>query len=1039
MTERSRRLYFLLLLLGIVLGLAALAAVFMQRQVRLRGALNGFPDPASPARQPILGVNVELRQYTPEALDENLDLIAETGFVCVRQTFSWASIEPQPGAYDWADYDAIVASAGGRGLRLMAVIEGSPEWAAPAPLAPPGDLSALSAFAGALAARYGDQIDVYQVWDEPNLARGWGGQPPNPVLYAAMLEAVYRPIHQADPGALVLTAGLAPTIETGPDNLSDVLYLRGLYENGAAPFFDGVAGKPYGFDSGPDDRRVDPNLTNFSRFVLLREEMERFGDQAKPLWAGHFGWNALPASWAGEPSAWGQTTPGQQAEWTLAAYRRALDEWPWAGGMILADWQPDVPDDDARWGFALRGADGELSLTARVISNEAKLLNTALWPGVYPAATPLAAYSGEWKFSELGADFGQQGDSVVEVPFAADSLAVVVRRDNYRAYLFVTVDGRPSAVLPQDERGAYVILTSPDEKPHTDVLPVAGGLAKAERHLARIEADRGWDQWALVGFAVGSHIDTRVYDAPIGGLIALIIILGILAWRVGRGLSLAALLDDVARRISVRLGQGLHLLLALAAALAVWLGLALSWGGLIPNLMRKIGDGPSLLVTVLTAGVFYFSPWLVLTLVALVALFILIYARPAIGLALIMFFTPYFLLPRPLFDRAFSLLEVITLLTLAAWVIRTVGERKKAGWPYPIDLWRQMTAIDKSVLAFVGLAIVSISWADLKGVAFTELRQMVLEPAVVYLVLRTLPFEARERRRIVDLLVATGAVIALYGFYQFFVDWRSSPEVFTCLRSGFGTCNNAALYLGRVIPITAAIVLIDKDRRRRWLYGMAGVLMLVATGLTVSRGGLLFGVPAALALVIILWAGRRGAIVVGIGLALEALALIPLSMFVPRFRDMLDFSSGTSSTFFRTQVWQSALAMIRDHPLTGVGLDQFLYQYRGKYIQPDAWQQPNLSQPHNFLLDYWVRLGILGLAIGLWMQVAFWRTAWLAQRRLKDASSRALCVGLMGGMANMIAHGLVDETHFVIDLAFIFFMSLGLMYHLVREAETQGR
>jgi O-antigen ligase len=277
-------------------------------------------------------------------------------------------------------------------------------------------------------------------------------------------------------------------------------------------------------------------------------------------------------------------------------------------------------------------------------------------------------------------------------------------------------------------------------------------------------------------------------------------------------------------------------------------------------------------------------------------------------------------------------------------------------------------------------------------------------------------------------------VVALYGLYQFAVDWRTSPEVFTCLRSVFGTCNNAALYLGRVIPITAAIVLIDRDKQRRWLYGIAGVLMLGATGLTVSRGGLLFGVPAALAVVIILWAGRRGAIVVGVGLALELLALIPLSMFVPRFRDMLDLSSSTSSSFFRTQVWQSALRMIRDHPITGVGLDQFLYQYRGRYILPDAWQQPNLSQPHNFLLDYWIRLGILGLVIGIWIQVAFWRLALGTQRRLKDASSRALCVGLMGGMAAMIAHGMVDETHFVIDLAFIFFMSLGLMHHLAREA-----
>ena len=33
-------------------------------------------------------------------------------------------------------------------------------------------------------------------------------------------------------------------------------------------------------------------------------------------------------------------------------------------------------------------------------------------------------------------------------------------------------------------------------------------------------------------------------------------------------------------------------------------------------------------------------------------------------------------------------------------------------------------------------------------------------------------------------------------------------------------------------------------------------------------------------------------------------------------------------------------------------------------------------QPHNFLLNYWLRLGLIGLAAGIWIQVAFWRLAW---------------------------------------------------------------
>ena len=117
-------------------------------------------------------------------------------------------------------------------------------------------------------------------------------------------------------------------------------------------------------------------------------------------------------------------------------------------------------------------------------------------------------------------------------------------------------------------------------------------------------------------------------------------------------------------------------------------------------------------------------------------------------------------------------------------------------------------------------------------------------------------------------------------------------------------------------------------------------VMLAAMVLSVSRGGLLFGLPAALALVLILWLGRTGVWISVGGFVLEGIILIPLSMFVPRIRDMLDTSSGSSSSFYRTEVWRSTFQMLRDHPFTGVGLDQFLYKYRGHYIQPSAWAQP---------------------------------------------------------------------------------------------------
>src|SRR3989304_1006602 len=133
-------------------------------------------------------------------------------------------------------------------------------------------------------------MDVDQIWDEPNLESGWSG-PPSAAEYARLLQASYIAIHDADPTATVLLAGLAPTIETGPKNIGDVLYLRQLYELGAKPYFDAAAGKPYGFDFSSDDRTVDTGVLNVSRSILLREEMVAHGDGDKFLWSSHFGWS----------------------------------------------------------------------------------------------------------------------------------------------------------------------------------------------------------------------------------------------------------------------------------------------------------------------------------------------------------------------------------------------------------------------------------------------------------------------------------------------------------------------------------------------------------------------------------------------------------------------------------------------------------------------------------------------------------------------------------------------------------------------------
>ena len=156
---------------------------------------------------------------------------------------------------------------------------------------------------------------------------------------------------------------------------------------------------------------------------------------------------------------------------------------------------------------------------------------------------------------------------------------------------------------------------------------------------------------------------------------------------------------------------------------------------------------------------------------------------------------------------------------------------------------------------------------------------------------------------------------------------------------------------------------------------------------------------------------------------LGLLALVPFAL-TERFRSL--FQEGTGTGFFRVSVWTSAVNMIRDHPLIGVGLDNFLYEYP-KYILPEAWREPNLSHPHNLILDWWTRLGVFGVAVLAWMIVEFFRRGLQVYRTWPDNAGRVLVLALMASMIDFLAHGMIDAAYFLPDLAFVFMLTLALV------------
>ena len=1045
-----RKLIVLLVSIMLVIGslVATLGTVYV-RDFELRGYVNPAANQELPFAQDKPGVNVELLQYDSAELLSHLARIQSAGFRWIRQFAYWDEIEREDGEFDWSAWDQLaLALEDFPQLEPLVVLMNSPAWAReersagiPSNTGPPQDLSRFADFAGTFAERFGGLVNYYQIWDEPNLADAWGGMDPRPAEYVALLETARDAILQSDASATIVAAGLAPTTETAGRNISDIRFLDALYAQGARELMDVVAGKPYGFSTSPLDRRVDESVLNYSRVIALRETMVRHGDARKPLWASNYGWNALPMDWPGTPSIWGEVSESEQAQFTIQALDRAHREWPWMGAMFLHHWQPAADAYDPQWGFALLRPDGAASPSLQVI--EAYGYPESAQNGLFHARNPHARYSGVWEFSELGADIGwlNPSDSRLEFDFYGTDVAMLLREDDYIAFLYPTVDDAPANATQRDSSGnAYIFLRSNSRGPELNLVPVATDLS-LERHTLRAVADQGWDRWAIAGYAVSSGDLAAPYAGQIHlGIFATFLSLLLFGhsmvtapWRDWLP-PLTILIDGV--------GDTVHLMLSGVTSVLMMLAMLWTWNSPRPSLLMR--DEVNIALALLTGGALYLSPGLILSLVFLGVLFLLFYHRLETGLILTLFWAPFFLFPVELHRYAFPMVEVMLLVTAAAGLFKLLlalgRELQMRNSDFPVFSRRLLAPIrpmDIAVLSLGALALVSLFWTQRLDTAQTELRTLILEPLAFYVMLRALRPSRATLCRLFAALLVSAILVSLIGYFlYFFRDIVITAEAGTKrLYSVYGSPNNVALLLGRTIPIALGFLLVRVDRRMRAFAGVSLVIMFPAMLFTQSIGAILLGVPAGLIVIGVARFERKSiAPLIGAGV-LGGAAFAVLTRASARFANAIDFSSGTN--FFRLRLWESTLAIIRERPLRGIGMDQFLYLLGGQYLKPDAIWDRDQSHPHNFLLDFWTRLSVFGLLAFLVIQLLFWRSAIMLRRRFRrgDALLFAMLLGLMGSMAGLLAHGLIDNSVFVIDLAYIFMFQLAALTRLDKLGE----
>jgi hypothetical protein len=282
--------------------------------------------------------------------DNDIRLVRDAGFGWIKQRIAWSDVEGLArGVWDWGRADNIVTLAEGYDMKLLVRLDSTPFWAKADPTivatdGPPADLQDYANFCGAMAARYKGRIPAYEVWNEPNLAREWGNVPPDPVAYTDMLRVCYQAIKAADPQALVISAGMAPTDEADPAiAMPDREFYQQMYTAGAAAYFDMLGAHAPGYSNpperSPEEVEADPvwasSVWTFRHVERIREIMLRNGDGHKQIAITEMGYTSDARPPAHSAYSWYAISEEERAEYLPRMYQYAKQHWsPWMGLMV---------------------------------------------------------------------------------------------------------------------------------------------------------------------------------------------------------------------------------------------------------------------------------------------------------------------------------------------------------------------------------------------------------------------------------------------------------------------------------------------------------------------------------------------------------------------------------------------------------------------------------------------------------------------------------------------------------------------------------
>jgi O-antigen ligase len=408
-------------------------------------------------------------------------------------------------------------------------------------------------------------------------------------------------------------------------------------------------------------------------------------------------------------------------------------------------------------------------------------------------------------------------------------------------------------------------------------------------------------------------------------------------------------------------------------------------------------------------------PWAGLAVVG-VAVVLLVFVRPELGLCLLAFSVPFqSLRDADPTEVKITITEIAVALAVAAFFARQLAVDRGS--------WRAGPLMKPMALLFLAM-LISVFKAETALQSVKELAKWLEFIAAYWLALNLFRDHPRKLGWFLAAL-ATG-VLAETAIGAAQVALRLGPTEFliggVILRAygTFGQPNPFAGYLNLTLPVLLGIALFAGSRWLKFFAWLATLAVAAIMVTTLSRGAWLgFGV----ALVVMGIAGSRR-LKVWIWLGLLGVALVVLAAvfgvipFGATSRVLAAFGlSGVSldsvtaenfSAVQRLAFWQAGLNMFGANPVLGVGIGNYFDAYPKFAAQ--GWETV-LGHAHDYYLNAAAETGLVGLAAYLVLLFSAFKQVAGSVRDAPAGLWFGVALGILGSLTALSVHNVVDNMY----------------------------